>query len=387
MKIAYLLSYTDPYSGSNKSFLMMLKGVAGMGVTPVIILPDHNGVCRELEDKGYDVHVIPFRPNTFPPVRTTKELFFFLPKLLARIIVNRTATTKLEALLRSVGVDLIHTNVSVVKVGYQCAQRLHIPHIYHVREYIDLDFNIRYLPTLASIRRQFRQPSSYTICITRDIQRHHQLDGWPASRVIYNGIAPRRPQLPAADKQDYFLFAGRIEPAKGLLELIEAYAAYVQKADTPLPLHVAGKVFHQQYYEQATALIRQRQLDTLVSFLGQRNDIDQLMQRARAIVIPSPFEGFGRCMTEAMFNGCLVIGRNTGGTREQCDNGRQLEHEEIALRYDSTGQLADCLYSVATAYDQYRPYLTRAFHAVNTLYSQEANAGQVLQFYKDILHR
>ena len=45
------------------------------------------------------------------------------------------------------------------------------------------------------------------------------------------------------------------------------------------------------------------------------------MSKALALFVPSSFEGFGFITVEAMFCGCLVIGRNTGGTKEQFDNG------------------------------------------------------------------
>lgn len=58
-----------------------------------------------------------------------------------------------------------------------------------------------------------------------------------------------------------------------------------------------------------------------VVFLGMRKDIYSLMKDAMALIVPSYWEGFGFITTEAMFNGCLVIGRNTSGTKEQFDNG------------------------------------------------------------------
>lgn len=42
-----------------------------------------------------------------------------------------------------------------------------------------------------------------------------------------------------------------------------------------------------------------------------------------ALIVPSPFEAFGLITAEAMFNKCLVIGRDTAGTKEQFDNGQK----------------------------------------------------------------
>jgi glycosyltransferase involved in cell wall biosynthesis len=186
-------------------------------------------------------------------------------------------------------------------------------------------------------------------------------------------------------KKDYLLFAGRIEPAKGLYDLVVAYADYAGKSPKPLPLRIAGRVIHQSYYRQIMQLIHQKNLEGLIDILGERNDIHLLMQQARAIVIPSRFEGFGRCMAEAMFNGCLVIGRYTGGTKEQYDNGLQLEGDEIALKYETCSELSDCLYRVESGAEDFKPYIDRAFHAVNNLYSMETNTSNTLKFYQDIL--
>lgn len=39
------------------------------------------------------------------------------------------------------------------------------------------------------------------------------------------------------------------------------------------------------------------------------------MNRATALIVPSPFEAFGLITAEAMFNKCLVIGKDTAGTK------------------------------------------------------------------------
>ena len=110
------------------------------------------------------------------------------------------------------------------------------------------------------------------------------------------------------------------------------------------------------------------------------------MQKARAIIIPSLNEGFGRCMPEAMFNGCLAIGRNTGGTLEQLNNGLKLTGQEIALRFDTNQQLTQHLIDVSSQpVDYYRPTLERAFQVVNQLYSSESNVNNVYHFYKQIV--
>ena len=55
-----------------------------------------------------------------------------------------------------------------------------------------------------------------------------------ASRVIYDGVLSQMNALPKSEgKKEYFLYAGRIQPAKGLDQLLLAYSIYARKAEKP----------------------------------------------------------------------------------------------------------------------------------------------------------
>ena len=107
-----------------------------------------------------------------------------------------------------------------------------------------------------------------------------------------------------------------------------------------------------------------------------------LYRRAKAIVIPSKYEGFGRCMPEAMSNGCIVIGHNTGGTKEQFDNGLSLTGMEIGFRYDNKDNLVNAIINIHNADDSVLdPIRHSAFEVVCKLYSYDEYVNNVLSFY------
>lgn len=387
INIIYILSSTVETGGASKSFLAMLKGLMARGVRPTVVLPDRDGLYRILSETGVDTIVLNYRPCTFPNDRNTlRDCMLYIPRLAGRLFLNRRASIQLAEMLGKARPDIIHTNVSVIDIGCNAAEKLHIPHIFHIREYGDLDFNLHYMPSHRSLERRLERPCSYSICITKDIQRHHKQDGKPTSRVIYNGITERRDTMPTTAEKGYFLFAGRIEPAKGVALLLEAYAVYVRRTAHPLRLLIAGSSPNPEYAESMKKAARDNGTYSHIEWLGERNDTEQLMREAIATVIPSRFEGFGRVMPEAMFNGCLVIGRDTGGTKEQMDSGVRLTGEEIALRFGTAGELADRLLDVASKpADCFDALRERAFRTVNTLYTTKANADGVYQMYKDIL--
>lgn len=387
MKVVYILSSTVTTGGASKSFLIMLKGLMAKGVHPTVVLPDSNGIYRMLSETGVETIVLNYRPCTFPNgTNTLRDYLLYIPRLAGRLYLNRRTSAQLTEILKRLRPDIVHTNVSVINIGYNAAKALHIPHIYHIREYGDKDFGLHYIPSHRRLERELDQAGSYSICITRDIQRHHKQDGKQTSRVIYDAVKDEQPSMPTQHGRDYLFFAGRFEPAKGLDMLIEAYTLYARHAARAMPLYIAGGSPDPKYAERIKEMARDNGIDNHISWLGERNDINSLMNGAAATIIPSRFEGFGRVMPEAMFNGSLIIGRNTGGTKEQMDNGVSLTGREIALRFNTPEELASHLLDVSVrSHDCFDSYRDRAFRAVNTLYTTEAHADGVYNMYKEIL--
>lgn len=386
MKICYILNATTPYGGSTKAFLSLLNEEIRRGVTPFIVLPDKQGIYNELREAGIDVFSTIYRPGAYPNLGSLKDYFLFLPRLLARLSVNAKATYLLTKEIKKRHIDLIHTNVSVIDIGYRCSRILKLPHIYHIREYADLDFKIHYFPCKKTFHRHLDQEHSYSICITKGIQRHHEQHKSSRSKVIYDGIRPMVSSFPCTFDDSYLLYAGRIQYTKGLDMLLEAYALCVKRHETVPPLKIAGGQTSANYFRSIKEFIEKNKLSERISFLGERKDLDELMSKATALIVPSRHEGFGLCMPEAMFKGCLVVAHNTAGTKEQLDNGVQETGQEIALRFESIEQLASILHTVSIAdANVYNDMKLRAFNVVNKLYTSERSAEQVFNFYNEII--
>ena len=386
MTVLYILHQTILMGGGTKSFKVMLKGLMKCGIRPVVAMPDNKGVYSEIKEMNIPVIVTLYRDSTYPWVHSFKDVFLFLPRIVLHRIINYIAVKKIAKSVSGLGVELVHTNVSVCSIGFRVSRKLNVPHIYHIREYADKDFGLYYIPTRNLYLRQLTTTKSYNICITKDIQHYFHQDKKSSSRVIYNGIQNSIATRPRVTKKDYFLYAGRVVAAKGVLEMLEAYSIYKNRASHVYPIYIVGEQPDASYLKKVKDFIREHHLEDLVLLWGQRSDIQHFMQQARAIIIPSHNEGFGRCMPEAMFNGCLAIGRDTGGTHEQLENGVELTGEEIALRFNDNMQLAQHLLDTSNnSTDYYQPMLERAFFTVNYLYSAESNVNNVYQFYKHIL--
>lgn len=375
-----------PNGGATKAVMSLLENLMPRGVEPIVVVPDRDGICSTLKAKGIETYVLRYKHNTYPDLRSAKDAILFVPRVLGRLWLNWKATSQLIRLLRERKVELVHTNVSVIDIGHRAARRLGLPHVYHFREYADMA-GFRYMPSKKCFYRSITGEKDYSICITRGIQEYHHQTG-PHARVIYDGVKNKASSMPDVQKENYFLYAGRIEPNKGLADLLKAYDEALQTAPSLPMLKVAGASSGETYTQRVKSFVKSQHLEQRVEFLGECQNIDQLMQHAVALIVPSRFEGFGFCMAEAMFNGCIVVGYNDTGTKEQFENGMQQTGAPIGYPYNSHEELRDCLVMLggesSSVLSEREVVRERAFNVVNELYTTEKNAQHVYEFYQNM---
>lgn len=149
---------------------------------------------------------------------------------------------------------------------------------------------------------------------------------------------------------------------------------------------IAGNCFG-RYSNECIALVKESGLEKDVLFLGYRKDVYKLMEEATALVVSSRFEGFGFITVEAMYNHCLVIGKNTAGTKEQFDVGRALTGHEIGIRYDKDDELIDCLERATQLSEGERlKIINRAYETVKKSYTIDTHFENVMNFYKRVIN-
>ena len=384
MKIFCILSTSSLTGGSSLSFVQYCTEINKReDVDLVVSVPCKGPAYDYLESQNIKTEIVPVRFNIYP--KATKRNYLFTPiKLLRHILQNKKQEGVLLKIVKQHKPDIIYTNVGVVNIGYNVAKRLDIPHVYHLREYQDLDFGMKIIPS----RRRFIEhlKESYTICITKGIQEHFNLTNNDNSRVVYDGL-PTSCKKENANREKTFLFVGRLTKEKNPFGVIRAFNTF-SKRNKDYKLLLVGSAVSENEYTDLLNYCKENHIEEKVCFLGARNDVDNLMQKAYAVIVASEFEGFGRVTTEAMLNNCLVIGRNTTGTKEQFDNGLSLTGEEIGIRFEGDEDLCEKM-QIATSLtkEKYNEYTTRAKTVVERLYTPPKCATDIYNFFKYILEQ
>lgn len=113
--------------------------------------------------------------------------------------------------------------------------------------------------------------------------------------------------------EDYVLFVGTVEPRKNLTRLIHAWESMSPDIRGRTQLLVAGAAGW-----MVGELLNRPGQSGSIRFLGHVGDAELagLMQRAKAFLYPSLYEGFGLPVVEAMSMGVAVLTSNVGATRE-----------------------------------------------------------------------
>ncbi|MDE6637647.1 MAG: glycosyltransferase family 4 protein [Muribaculaceae bacterium] len=390
MKVLYIASGTGIAGGATKSFIAMICQAQIHGIDFEVVCPNENGLTQWLRDRNIKVHVVPFRHVRLPYFNTMEEKIKWLPRVVHDFWINFRARSGVKRIAKEYAPDLVHENSSVINVGYYASKSIGVPDIVHIREYGYLDFRL----ILPGRKSRLKSPHVSSISITKDIQKHLKQDSKDNAIQIYDGIVRTSDFRINEDKQRWFLYAGRIEPAKSIEDLLHAYVEYVKSVNNPIPLYVCGGCDDPAFLENMKLITVQGGVNSKVVWLGERADVADFMYDAAATIIPSRFEGLGRVMPEAMANGSLCVAKYTGGTKEQLDNGLEFTGAPIAIAYEEKPQLVDALAKITEIFDkggaflpgtEFRNMIDRAQSSVKEFFSEESFGNKIIDFYNKIL--
>ena len=386
MNVLSVLSSASAVGGSSKAFYLLAKELVNKkNVSLTVVAPSEGGIIPKLKNLGVNCFYVPVRYSVWPACSSLRDIITFIPRLVYNHVVNMVAIRKVLRIAKSCKPDLIHSNVGVIDVGIKCAKILHIPHIYHLREFQLEDFSMRIMPNRKKYLESLKHAISNVIYITRSIENVFHLDDKFKNNkaIIYDGIE-RTTDNACIEKKRTILFVGRLTEKKGIFEVIEAFGNS-KAVNMGFSLHLVGPATPDEL-QLVKKNIRDRKADAYISLLGIRNDVDVIMRESYALIMASESEAFGLVTAEAMMNKCLVIGKNIAGTKEQFDNGFAFIGEEIGFRYENLNELIARIDEVCCLeYNKYQQMTNRAFETVTSLYSKEKHVDEVFGFFQKVI--
>lgn len=166
--------------------------------------------------------------------------------------------------------------------------------------------------------RYFHFTANYVVTNSLTRARYLQKSSWlkHKTHVIYNGYAI--PKIGEKSRKAFrvqgfcYLVVGRVNSGKNGVRLIEALIEYKARNGYIPNIRWAGR----QEKDSASLVTRQKMEDLLLDnpdigaqwhWLGERNDISELLQQCDALIHVSLYEGLPNVVCEAFIAGCPVI--------------------------------------------------------------------------------
>jgi len=314
-------SHLSQLAGAERSLLELTRQlIADYGVVCSVILPGEGPLREKLEDVGASTLVMDYHwwcnSTPLPP----EEMMGRLSSSFVNLLNNLRELGKINP-------DVILTSTLVIPWGAIAASFLGKPHVWSIREFGELDHNLKFhLPFQTALK--VIKDSSNLILVNSNAVRN-TLFGETSPKnilIIYPHIDIPSTAL-LEDGNNYFtrmgatrlIIFGAIAESKGHKDAILAVKELVQrKQDVEL---VAMGYANPIYLEQLKELVKLEALEPYVHFIDFKENPYPVVNKADIVLVCSRNEAFGRVTLEAMLLKKPVIGTNTGGTPELIKEG------------------------------------------------------------------
>lgn len=377
MNICFITHISNLY-GANRSLLDMIDGLSGHGVIAHVICPEYGELSEQLDLRSIPYLIQPIarwvakQPSTWQALKRIGTNISILPAIIQQ--------------LREWRIDITHTNSSVIPVGFLAAKLYGCPHVWHVREFCDLDYQL-FWDWGFKISRSMIAGSDRVIANSKATYRHHFQDSLlPNHAVMYNGIAAseefesRRLQnnRNISGKSTFtFMIIGYLIRNKGQHRAINALSKIAHEYDVCLRIVGDGERSYTQYCHH---MAQQLGIADQVVFVGYSADPRQEFRNADAVLMCSKHEAMGRVTIETMSMAKPVIGYDDGGTSELIEDG----HTGLLFSGGEL-ELADCMRRLLNDRNYADELGQNGWEWARSRFTNEKFAEQVHDLYCELL--
>jgi glycosyltransferase involved in cell wall biosynthesis len=289
--------------------LQKVAGISGSEAHLLSLLP-------RLRSRGWDVRMLMLHenePGAWDFARALSARGVPLDEIALGADVDPVAFMRLARYLLRARPEILHTHlVHADAYGLLAGAAARVP----VRFSTKHGFNeFRESPYFGVADRAVASLAHVHIAISRGLARYlEEVEGFDdeSFEIVHYGIEPGNDPPPCPNGIPRLLCVGRLIPIKGHIVLLRAFAAAKQELPD-LELEIAGRG---PLEPALKALARELGVADSVRFLGHVSPIQDAIENASVVVVPSMGEGFGMVALEAMERARPVIAASIGGLGE-----------------------------------------------------------------------
>lgn len=336
--------------------------------------------------KKHELHLVSYDK----PVRLGDEIDFSFHKveLLSYPLFERVPccyslalASKLAAVMRSCDLDIVHAHYAVPNAASaylakkicnnstKVVTTLHGTDSYLVGSHPSYkevtQFSMQESDALTTVSKYLRARTLADFDISREI------------RVIPNFVDPQRFRKFKRNRaQKIVCHSSNFRPIKRIPDIIKAFKIISNEIDCKLVLIGDGPE-----HPEAEGLTRTLGISENVEFLGNVENVQEIVGRADLFLLPSEDESFGLAALEAMSCGVPVVATNVGGLKELISHGVDGYLTEVG----DPEALANCSLEILQNPELQEELGSNARAKVLKTYTPDKIVPQYEDLYKEIL--
>ena len=383
MNIMFLVAENDTTSGAFNSMAKLVEILYKQHHQHIVVILPNNGNGRGLLDKyGIESYII--RSCSWVVDIQNRNSLKEKTKHIIKRIINFFAEIRIMAVIKKKKIDLIHINTSWVCVGANAAQKLHIPLVWHIREFLEEDQGLQ-IYNKEKGYALMRKASSIIAISTSIYKKYETILEKEKISIILNGIDAERfyssNHVILNRKIIKFLIIGYIRKQKGQIEAIKACIKLHETGYQNIFLSIVGHG-EEEYEKELRHFVCEHNASDYIKFCGDTDSPEKYYQEADVTFMCSESEAFGRVTVEAMLSGSLVIGKDCAATKEI------IQHKKTGLLYRKMDE-DDLVLQIRYAID-YPDVIRRIakqgqLYALSNLTAQK-NAEEINNLYQSLVH-
>ena len=185
----------------------------------------------------------------------------------------------------------------------------------------------------------------------------------------------QKSELGVKDSDRLLVWVGRLDPVKGLEDLLRALVIIQQRFASHLVLVGDGPE-----RSRLERLITELDLADRVSLVGVRDDVPKILKACDVFVFPSHTEGMPNALLEAMASGCAIVCTDVPGNRDLITDDRT----GLTVPARDSNALADAVMKLLGSRDLSDRLGTAASAVARESYDNRSVTARYLEIYDTI---
>jgi len=315
-KTMLVFSHTAGLGGSERSLLEMLIELQDLGTHTHTIIPENGPLEEKLRQHNLDYSIINYSWWCTANHIDKESLYLRYRESIMQLFANISP-------IRRIDPDLIFTNTLTIPWGIYIAEYLGIPHIWFIREYGEMDHNLKFLFGFKKSIQFISNHSDFIYTNSKATYKYfRKLIDSPRIAYSYAFIDIMKSLLletPIAKFDIHealrLIISGAIKKGKGQLEAAIAVCSLIEQ-NFNIELIILGSQLDKEYLQKIKATIKKCKKKNSIKIINNVTNPYPIMQQADIVLMCSDNEAYGRTTVEAMCLKKPVIATTNGATPE-----------------------------------------------------------------------